>query len=59
MVELKSKPIDSDELMLLKIDPMFSILLIFTKVWISFFSISGIAESLIYKECLLFLEISR
>ena len=59
MVELKSKPIESDELMLLKIDPIFSILLIFISVWISFFRISGIEDSLIYKECLLFFEIRR
>ena len=59
MVELKSKPIDWDELMLLKIDPIFSILLIFISVWISFFRIYGIEDSLIYKECLLFFEIRR
>ena len=45
--------------MLLKIDPIFSILLIFISIWISFFRISGIEESLIYKECLLFFEIRR
>ena len=43
----------------LKIDPIFSILLIFINVWISFFRVSGIEDSLIYKECLLFFEIRR